>query len=197
MTFRPLYIGLVLALCAFGGWDSYAQGRDKASAKAPDWTVDPGRSSVAITGTEGKTPFSGTVGQWQGTIFFDPKSLDTSHVSVTVDVGSIKTGDASRDTVLPTAGWLAAKAFPTATFESNKLVSLGGDAYEALGTVTIRGVRRSVVLPFTVDMDGQTARARGTLSLMRTDFGVGEGVLGAQPNISIELGVVFDLTATR
>lgn len=189
MTLRPLFFCCAVVACAFGGAPSHAG--------AKDWTIDPVHSKVDIKGKGGEHPFAGTVDKWEGTIFFDPKSLETSHVKITVDVGSIKTGDAENDLVLPTTQWLAAKAFPTATFESSEIIATGGDGYEARGDVTIRGVRRSVALPFTVDLNGQTAHARGTLSLMRTDFGVGEGVLGAQPNIAVELGVVFDLTATR
>ena len=201
MSFRPLHIGLVMLLCVAGGWQAQAQRQDPApdqkAGQAEDWKIDPSRSTLTITGHEGKAPFKGTVGQWQGTIFFDPKSLETSHVSVTVDTSSIKTGDTGRDTLFPSAEWLASKAFPSATFESSQIVPVGNDAYQALGTLTIRGVRRSVALPFTVNMEDQTAHAHGTLSLLRTDFGVGEGVLGARTGISLELGVTFDLTATR
>lgn len=190
MNIRPLFFYcFIVASTLSAAAPSYAGSKD--------WTIDPAQSKVDITGKGGDHPFFGTINKWQGSIYFDPKSLDTSHVKITVDVGSIKTQNPQDDLVLPTTQWLAAKAFPTATFESSEIISTGGDGYEARGTVTIRGVRRSVALPFTVDMDGQTARARGTLSLIRTDFGVGEGVLGAQPNIAAELGVVFDLTATR
>lgn len=197
MSRRLLHVAVVLVLCVAGGWPALAQRKENPEDKAYDWTVDPARSTLTISGQEGKSSFRGTVGQWQGAIFFDPKSLESSHISVTVDTGSIKTGDTGRDTLFPSAEWLASKAFPTATFESSQIVPLGGDAYQALGTLTIRGIRRSVVLPFTVDMEGETAHARGNLSLLRTDYGVGQGVLGAQPGISLELGVSFDLTATR
>ncbi len=50
----------------------------------------------------------------------------------------------------------------------------GGDAYDAVGTLTIRGVTRDVTLPFRLSTTGDEARATGHLDLVRNDFGVGQ-----------------------
>ena len=165
-------------------------------AWAQNWAVDSKKSSLEIVGKQATGPITGTIDKWDGRIFFDPNNLDASHVIINVDVGSIHMGDRQWDSVLPQPSWLSAKAFPMATFESTAITHKGANAYEAAGTLTIRGIRQNVSLPFTVDMNGQTARAQGVLSLIRTDFGIG-GLLGDVPDLGIMVGVSFDLTATK
>jgi len=165
-------------------------------AWSADWTVDKKSSSVGIVGKKMTGPITGTVNKWDGKINFDPNNLDKSHVIINVDVGSINMSDKQLDQILPQPDWLSAKIFPQATFESTSISHVGGNAYEAAGTVTIRGVKQNVALPFTVDMDERTARAQGFLSLIRTDFGIG-GLLGDVPDMGIMVGVTFDLTATK
>jgi len=188
--FEPMRRSLIL-LCA-----AFAVFAGACPVSAQDWTVDKKKSSVRIVGKKPTGPLTGAVDKWDGKIIFDPEHLDTSRVSVSIDVGSIRIDDKQWDTVLPGPKWLAAKAFPLATFESTDIHFKGGNAYEADGTVTVRGIRQSVSLPFTVDMTGGTARAKGTLSLIRTDFGIG-GVMETEPDIGILVGVTFDLTASK
>ncbi len=72
------------------------------------------------------------------------------------------TGDAQRDAALPQAEWFDTKANAQARFEATRFAARG-DAYEAIGTLTIRGIRRDAVLPFRLTRDGATARAVGHL----------------------------------
>ena len=124
---------------------------------AQDWAVDPKRSSVGIVGKQPLEPIVGTVNKWDGTILFDPNNLEASHVVIKVDTGSISMGDHQWDTILPKPDWLSAQDFPMATFESTSFTHNGGNAYEAVGTLTIRGIKQNVTLPFNVDMFGNTA----------------------------------------
>ena len=78
-----------------------------------------------------------------------PKALATSKVVVSIDTISAATGDADRDQALPTADWLAAQAFPKASFVSTGFKDLGGGRYQASGDLTLRGVKKPIVLPFT------------------------------------------------
>jgi polyisoprenoid-binding protein YceI len=161
-----------------------------------DWIVDSQRSSVGIVSQNPFGEITGTINKWNGKIEFDPDHLDKSHVIINIDTGSIQTADYQWTHLLPQPDWLSSQAFPTATFEATSFSYQGGNAYEAMGTVVIRGIRRNISLPFTFDRDGQTARAQGMLSLLRTDFNIG-GVLENTRDMSIMVGVKFDLTATH
>jgi polyisoprenoid-binding protein YceI len=168
-----------------------------APAFAADWTVDPAKSRLGFSGVQNGAPFQGSFGKWTAEIAFDPAHPEAGHAKVTIDLSSAKTGDVQRDGALPQAEWFDVKQFPTASFEATGFTAKGGDAYEAPGKLTIRGIGKNVVLPFTLAIAGDKAEAKGHLSLIRTGFGVGQGVWATAEWVALDVGVDVDLNATR
>jgi len=166
-------------------------------ALAADWAVDVPHSHLGFSGVQNGAPFQGSFGKWNAEIAFDPAHPDAGHAKVTIDLSSAKTGDVQRDGALPQAEWFDVKAFPEATFEATGFVAKGGDTYEAPGKLTIRGIAKDVVLPFTLTVTGDKATAKGHLSLVRTGFGVGQGVWATAEWVGLDVGVDIDLTATH
>jgi len=93
-------------------------------------------------------------------------------------LASARTGDTQRDTALPQADWFDVKHFPQATFEAAGFTPKGDGAYEAAGKLTIRGVTKDAVLPFTLAITGDGATAKGHLGLVRNRLRRRPGVLG-------------------
>ena len=168
-----------------------------AAARATGWAVDRARSTLGFTGNQGGTPFSGHFDRWQADIDFDPAHPDLGHARVNIDMASAATGEAQRDQALPQADWLDTTHFPQAQFEAVSFVAKGGNAFDASGKLTIRGVAKTVVLPFTLDVQGNVAHAVGKLDIVRTDYGVGQGAWGNGQMVALEVSVTFDLLATR
>ncbi|HEY2662058.1 MAG TPA: YceI family protein [Caulobacteraceae bacterium] len=79
---------------------------------------------------------------------------------------------------LPGKDWFDVAQYPQARFEGTAIRQKAGDAYEAAGVLTLRGVTRPVTLPFTLDINGAAAQAKGHLDLIRSAFGVGQGAGG-------------------
>jgi polyisoprenoid-binding protein YceI len=166
-------------------------------ALAADWTVQADKSHLGFSGVQTGAPFKGSFGIWKAEISFDPAHPEAGHAKVTIDLASARTGDAQRDTALPQADWFDVKHFPQATFEATGFTAKGGDAYEAAGRLTIRGVTKDVVLPFTLSMAGDSATAKGRLGLVRTVFGVGQGPWTSGEWVALEVGVDIDLVAAK
>jgi polyisoprenoid-binding protein YceI len=165
-------------------------------ALAADWTVDMAKSNLGFSGVQTGTPFRGSFGKWTAEIAFDPAHPESGHAKVTIDLASAKTGDTQRDGALPEAEWFDIKVFPQATFEATGFVAKGGDAYEAPGKLTIRGIAKDEVLPFTLKITGDNAAAKGHLTLVRNAFGVGQGPWATDEWVAFEVGVDVDLVAT-
>ena len=51
-------------------------------------------------------------------------------------------------------------------------------------------------LSFTLDIDGDRARARGTATIDRTSFGVGQGDYASTAEIAGPVAISFDFRAT-
>ena len=135
--------------------------------------------------------------RWSAQIAFDPKNLAGSKAVVSVDVASAATGDADRDQAMPTADWFSAKTQPKATFTTTAFKDLGGGKYQASGDLTIRGVKKPVLLPFTLAISGDTARMNGSVVLNRTAFGIGQGQWKTGDVVATEVTVSVALTAHR
>jgi polyisoprenoid-binding protein YceI len=166
-------------------------------AFAADWTVQADKSHLGFSGTQTGAPFKGSFGKWTAEIAFDPAHPEAGHAKVTIDLASARTGDTQRDTALPQSDWFDVKHFPQATFEASGFTAKGGDTYEATGKLTIRGVTKDVVLPFTLAVVGDGATAKGHLGLVRAAFGVGQGPWTSGEWVALEVGVDFDLVAVK
>lgn len=165
-------------------------------AQAAAWTVDHSQSSLGFEASMNNTGFAGTFGTWSATISFDPADLAQAKASVSIDMSSARTGDATRDAALPNGDWFNSASFATATFEASVFRSLGGNAYEADGTLTIRGVAKPVTLPFTLTIADGVAQMDGTVTINRGDFGVGQGEFTTDTPVALAVKVVVNIRAT-
>jgi polyisoprenoid-binding protein YceI len=165
------------------------------AASAAEWSIDAAKSRLGFIGTQGGSPFEGKFTRWSGRIDYDPANPAAAKVVVDIDIASAQTGDAQKDQSLPGAEWFDAKGFPKARFEATGFKPKGGDSFEAPATLTIRGMSKNVTLPFTLDVKGAQARAKGRLDIVRTDYGVGQGEWKTGDMVALQVAVVFDLEA--
>jgi polyisoprenoid-binding protein YceI len=174
-----------------------SEATEPAARSAGDWVLDKAASTLNFRGTQTGREFTGSFSKFDAVIVFDPDDLGAAKIEVVVDTASAETGDRQRDAALPTADWFAAAKFPTATFTSSDVVRTGEGRYEARGQLKIREFARPVLLPFTLKIDGDRARADGSLTLRRTDYGVGQGEFSTDAWVGFNVEVKFHVEATR
>ncbi len=190
-TFRQTLTGALLSVLTLLPVVATASASDAAR-----WSVDTAKSKVGFSGTQTGAKFEGQFSRYNADISFDPDHLDTSKISVTIDLATAATGDTQRDTALPAKEWLDVAEFPQATFVSSDIRKVGDNSYEADGNLTLRGVTRPLTLPFTLQINGATAHATGHAGLTRDAFGVGQGPWATGQWVALEVGVDIDLTAS-
>jgi len=167
------------------------------AAPAASWTVDKAASKVAFSTSFDGGAFTGQFRSWNAVIRFDPANLAGSSVTATFDTASAVTGDATRDQALPEPDWFSARAFPKATFTASSFKALGGGKYQAIGTLTVRGVTKPLTLPFTLVITGDTARMTSSVGINRLAFGVGQGDWKTTEVVPATVTVNISLTAKR
>ncbi|OAN51100.1 polyisoprenoid-binding protein [Paramagnetospirillum marisnigri] len=167
------------------------------TADAAQWQIDPAKSRLGFVGKQGGSPFDGRFTRWSGNIDFDPANPGAGKAAIDIDMASAVTGDREKDGAIPESDWFDVKSFPRARFEAASFRAKGGNAFEAVGSLSIRGVKKEVVLPFTLEISGDAARAKGRLDLIRTDYGVGQGVWKSGDTVALEVAVTVDLVADR
>ncbi|WP_303719240.1 YceI family protein [Brevundimonas naejangsanensis] len=164
---------------------------------AAAWTVDKAASTIQFTGTHTGKAFTGRFEQWDAQVWFDPADLAGSKAVVTVQTGTARTGDATQEGSLPGAEWFDTSTYPTARFEATAFKALGGNRYEATGTLRIKTTTVPVVLPFTFDEANGTATVAGKLELDRTALNMGMMSDAAGDWVSKAIGVEIKVKAAR
>jgi len=144
-----------------------------AAAAPPAWTVIPAQSRVGFAGTHAGTAFTGSFGQWNAAIRFDPADLGHSSVTVQFATATAKTGDTFRDSALGQEEWFDPTHFPRATFATRTITAAGPNRYVADGVLTIKGKALPVKLPFQLQVNGAAARMEGSTTVDRIAFGLG------------------------
>ncbi len=161
------------------------------------WVVRKRASSLGFHTAWSQGAVDGHFGTWDAAIRFDPAALASSSVKVTIDMASAATGAPDTQNALPGTDWFDVAAHPTATFAATRFRHLGGDRYEALGRLTIRGVARPLTLPFTLAIAGDVATMTGTARIDRVAFGVGQGEWSATTDLPAGVTVTVKIAADR
>ena len=191
---------------AVAGWMAaavLALGSGGLSAQTTQWKIDANHSEAdfAIKHMSIST-VHGTFRGISGTITYDPADVVKSGVEASIDVASVDTGVAARDTHLKSADFFDVAKFPTMTFKSTS-VKKAGDHYDVTGDLTLHGVTKPVVLKLEepgksqIGMDGKSVH-RGftaTTTINRTDFGLswngslksGDAMLGNDVRIELDI----------
>jgi polyisoprenoid-binding protein YceI len=184
------------------------------AADAPEWTVNPAKSSIAFTGRQMGVPSTGRFRSFTTTVKFDPGNLDDSKVEVVVDAASADAGNPDIDKELKQEKWFDVARFPTVRFVTSAFRArskgdmsqdgaVKGD-FDAVARLTIRDVTEEVVLPFRLeigpdpaDASQLTARVTGELTVSRTKFGVGRAEWRDTKIVGDEVGLKIDVLAHR
>lgn len=111
----------------------------------------------------------GNLGQFSGTLNFDPQNPDKAVFDVCLEAKTIDTANAKRDEHLKSADFFDVEQYPKVCFKSDS-VKLVNNRFRADGTLTMRGVSKAVSIPFSYNQGTFT----GKFSLNRKDHGVGK-----------------------
>ncbi len=160
----------VLPLAARGATGGAAQA---ANLEAANWTIDYDASEIRFSGVHDGKDFSGVFGAWTASIAFDAANLAASQASVAVETGSARTGTKLYDDSLRAAEWFGVSNFPTATVEVSNF-RRDGEGYAADAALTIKDTTLAKALSFDLEIDGSRALMRGSTSVTRTEFDLGQ-----------------------
>jgi polyisoprenoid-binding protein YceI len=151
-----------------------------SSAATSSWNIDPTHSvaefkirHLMISNVKGSFP------KVSGVLTLDEANPENSSIEASIDVASIETRDAGRDTHLKSADFFDVEKFPTMTFKSTQVNSTGAREGTVEGDLTIRDVTQKV----TFKVEGPTAATKdpwgntrvgisATTKISRKEFGL-------------------------
>jgi polyisoprenoid-binding protein YceI len=170
------------------------------------WTLDPAHTRIGFVARHAMvTKVRGSFNEFEGTAAFDGANPANSHAEVTIKAASIDTRNAQRDEHLRSNDFLAMQEHPEITFISTGVRQVDETTFELTGDLTIRGVTKSVTIPFTFEgaatdpFGNLRAGFEGSVAINRKDWGVnwnaaleGGGVL-----VSDKVTLEFEVSAVK
>ncbi|MFD2521686.1 YceI family protein [Emticicia soli] len=150
------------------------------SSFAQKWTTDKAHTKVNFTVTHLMiSEVDGTFRNFDATLTSSKEDFSDAVFEFTIDAKSVNTNQENRDAHLQKADMFDTEKYPTITFKSTSIKSVGPKKFQLGGDLTIKGVTK----PITVDLTliGTTTNRQGkkvagfkaTGTINRTAFGVG------------------------
>jgi polyisoprenoid-binding protein YceI len=157
------------------------------------YKLDPAHTMVLFSWNHfGYSNPTANFGLGEGTLVFDEQHPANSSVEVILPLANLDSHVPALDEHLKKPDFLDAGKYPTVTFKSTAVESLGGNKFKVTGDLTVHGMTRPVVLDATLNKVGPHPMSKApsigfdaTASIKRSDFGVGAYV----PNVSDELSI--------
>ncbi len=158
-------------------------------ALAADWKMDPAGSKLEFVATFEKTPVPGVFKEFDARVRFDPDKPAGGSLDVTIKVASADMNIPDVNKEIRGKDWFDYAGFPQAEFHSADL-RRDGKRYVARGTLTLKGVKQPVEVPFTWTA-GDGAVMEGEFTVKRGAFGIGLGEWAAAEVIGADVKVKF------
>jgi polyisoprenoid-binding protein YceI len=164
-----------------------------APAASDAWQGDQNAGSLQFVATQAGAKFTGDFRQFTVRFDFDPTGAAAGgSLDVQVDLKSADSADAERDEILKGAEFFRTERYPQARFHASRF-RREGERWRADGELTLRGIAQPVAVLFTLDGKSRQLGMKGTATLRRLEFGVGQGEWSTTEWIGDEVEVRFDL----
>lgn len=166
-----------------------------ALAEPVEYVFDKSHANLSFSYNHlGYSTTDGRFGDWDGKLLIDQKTPANSSIQFTINIDSLDTFWAERDTHLKSADFFDAAKFPQATFTSTKVEQTGETQLEVSGDLTLKDITKPVTLTVDVLALGDHPMAKkpaagfaATTVLKRSDFGMDMFV----PYVGDEITVTF------
>jgi polyisoprenoid-binding protein YceI len=151
------------------------------------------KSTLTFAYKQMGVPLEGKFRKFAARLAFDPAKINTAQAMLEADLASIDTGSSEGNDEVVGKLWFNTKAYPAAQFVSSGVKFLGGNRYEVLGKLTIKGRSLDVSAPFTFRQEGVVGVFDGAFTLKRLDYAIGEGLWADVGTVANEVRIVFHI----
>jgi len=161
-------------------------------ASAAEFKVlQPQQSSVNFVSKQMGVPVDGEFKKFTANIVLDPGKPEKGAARIDLDLGSIDTGSQEANEEVIGKAWFDAKTYPTASFVSTAVKTLGQGRYAALGKLTIKGKTLDTQADFTIEQKAGLVTLTGAFILKRLAYGIGSGIWSDTDTVADDVLVRF------
>ncbi|WP_084397345.1 cytochrome b/b6 domain-containing protein [Henriciella aquimarina] len=162
----------------------------------PNWTVNQEASSITFSGTHDGSEYSGRFGDWSADIRFDADNLEDARAIVSVKTASARASKKLYTDSLKSKEWFDVEGHPTASVVLTDFQETDS-GYTAEAAITIKDSTVTVPFPFTLDIEGDTARMDGTATVQRTPLSLGQTSDPGADWVGEDVNIAVSVEASR
>ena len=205
---RGVWIAAGLAMIALAACEDPAEGKARAvtteatsiageaklgTTEAVKYTFDQTTSKIEWTGSKVTGKHEGGFKTFAGAISLVDRTLETSSVTVDIDIDSLFADVDKLQGHLKSADFFDVVKFPKASFASTALTKGGekGASHTVRGNLTLHGVTKSISFPATIKNNPGGIDVDAEFAINRKDFGL---AYPGKPDDLIRDDVVIRLT---
>lgn len=137
---------------------------------------------------------TGKFTDWNADILFSVDAIEKSSVAVNINLSSVATSDSTVDGAIGGVDFFNISSSSSASFRSDKIISMGGGKYQMPGQLRLKNITRPMTIMFTLQIDGDNAKVTGSGVINRLAHDIGKT---NYPEIANRVTIEFDFKATR
>ena len=152
------------------------------AATGEKYLITPENSKIEFFASKVTGSHHGAFEKFSGAIDYAGQP-EKSHVTITIDTGSVTTDTPDLTKHLKTADFFDVARFPQATFESTEIKAGGekGATHTVTGNLQLHGVTKSITFPATIVVSPGAITVDSTFAINRKDFAI--NYAGAADNL--------------
>jgi polyisoprenoid-binding protein YceI len=152
------------------------------AASVEKYSIKPNTSKIEFLASKVTGSHHGAFEKFSGAIDYAGQP-EKSHVTITIDTGSVMTDTPDLTKHLKTADFFDIAKYPQATFESTEIKAGGekGATHTVTGNLQLHGVTKSIAFPATIVVSPGVVTVDSTFAINRKDFGI--NYAGAADNL--------------
>lgn len=134
----------------------------------------------------------GTFSGLTAKIFFDASKNYGNSIDASIESKTVNTGNGTRDGHLKKASYFDVAKFPSINMKATLFGKEANGSFRGYFKLTIKGITKDVLVPFTFTEKDGKAILKGSFTINRLDFGVGESsmILSNNATITIEVNAI-------
>lgn len=173
---------------------------DVAGLRGADWPgtrfLDQNSGSLRFFWFQPDEPVPGEFNSFSLHINLDDQQPEHRLLDVDIAMDDLKIDDGEALTMLLGAEWFYAQMYPQARFRSTR-IEVEEDAWRVWGNLDIRGNSQAVDFLLRIsELDDDQQQIYGEFSLVRQEYGIGQGEWVSDEYVGSEVLVQFDITSS-
>lgn len=136
------------------------------------WAFDTEKSSVIFIAKNIGMRVTGTIKGMKIESNFNGTDIINARFNGSIQVNTIDTKNKMRDKHLRSSDYFDTEKYPTISFKSDKVIT-NGSSLAMKGNLTIKKTTKEVLIPFTIEENGNQKILTGEVNILRKDFELG------------------------